>query len=91
MLHLHILISGMVTGVGFRYFVVGNARKIGVTGWVRNTDDEKVEAVLEGEKEKVEQMLELCKEGPAGAWAKKVKILERKEIKKVRERFQILF
>lgn len=89
MFHLHILISGSVTGVGFRYFVVENARKIGVTGWVRNTDDDKVEAVLEGENDKVEQMLELCKEGPAGAFVKEAKILERKSIAKASEDFRI--
>lgn len=78
MLRLHLLISGTVTNVGFRYFVLENALKLGVTGWVKNTDDDKVETVLEGEEEKVEKMLKLCKEGPAGAFVKEVKILERK-------------
>ena len=39
-------------------------RKLGITGWVRNTEDGGVEAVFCGEKENIEQMIELCKKGP---------------------------
>lgn len=90
MFHLHLLISGLVTGVGFRHFVAQNARKLGVNGWVKNTSD-KVEIVLEGEKEKLENMLAICREGPAGSWVKEVKILEKKKIEKKNEGFEILF
>jgi len=89
--HLHLLISGMVTGVWFRDFVVQNARKIGVAGWVKNTNDEKVETVIEGKEENVEKMLGFCQEGPAGSWVKEVKILERKKIDKPQDGFNIIF
>ncbi|MFH0957006.1 MAG: acylphosphatase, partial [Candidatus Aenigmatarchaeota archaeon] len=48
-----IVISGMVQGVFFRAFVRDAALSLGVTGWVRNRPDGKVEAVLEGERHKV--------------------------------------
>jgi len=67
----HIFISGRVQGVGYRYFVRSNARKLGLTGWVRNTEDGGVEAVLqssassdqEGEKI-IEKMIGMCRQGP---------------------------
>ena len=63
----HTRISGMVQGVFFRYETQALAEEIGVRGWVRNTPDNKVEAVFEGEREKVEQMLDFCRKGPPGA------------------------
>lgn len=42
------------------------AMRLGVKGWVKNTSDGKVEAVLEGPKENIEQILEFCKTGPPG-------------------------
>ena len=59
----HVFISGIVQGVGFRFFVKSNARKLGLTGWVRNTEDEGVEAVFCGEQKKVEEMIALCRQG----------------------------
>lgn len=43
------------------------ARKYGVSGWVRNLPDDRVEAVFEGEEENVKKLLEFCKRGPPGA------------------------
>lgn len=60
----HVFISGTVQGVGFRYFVRSNAQKLGLTGWVRNTEDGGVEAVMQGDKEKIEEMIGLCRKGP---------------------------
>lgn len=67
----HIFISGTVQGVGYRQFIKQNASKLNLKGWVRNTEDGGVEAVLqpssgsgqEGEKV-IEQMIGLCKQGP---------------------------
>lgn len=64
MYQAHVFISGFVQGVGFRQFVKSNARQLGLTGWVRNTEDDGVEAVFCGNKEIVEQMIYLCKKGP---------------------------
>ena len=64
MVRAHVFISGWVQGVAFRYWTRGEAEKLGLTGWVRNLEDGQVEAVFEGEKEKVKEMIEKCKEGP---------------------------
>ncbi|MHB9111667.1 MAG: acylphosphatase [Thermoleophilia bacterium] len=63
----HVYISGRVQGVFFRAWVSENARRLGLTGWVRNRLDGRVEAVFEGSAEVVRQMVELCYEGPAHA------------------------
>ncbi|MFQ6129782.1 MAG: acylphosphatase [Candidatus Hadarchaeaceae archaeon] len=63
----HVLISGMVQGVYFRYYTRELAQRLGLRGWVRNTPDGRVEAVFEGEKGAVERMLEFCHRGPSGA------------------------
>ncbi len=60
----HVFISGSVQGVGYRQFVKQNARKLGINGWVRNTEDGGVEAVLQGEESMIEVMIEQCKKGP---------------------------
>ncbi|KUO41367.1 MAG: acylphosphatase [Hadesarchaea archaeon DG-33-1] len=63
----HVHISGRVQGVFFRYETQAMAEELGVKGWVRNTPGGKVEAVFEGERGKVEQMLDFCRKGPPGA------------------------
>lgn len=60
----HVFISGTVQGVGYRYFVRSNAKKLGLTGWVRNAEDGGVEAVFQGDKDKIEEMIALCRQGP---------------------------
>ena len=50
-----VYIIGGVQGVGFRYWTRGEALKLGLTGWVRNLPNGKVEAVFEGPKEKIEE------------------------------------
>lgn len=61
MTRAHIHISGRVQGVFFRAHTEEEARRLGLTGWVRNTRDAKVEAVFEGEKDKVEEVLWWCR------------------------------
>lgn len=60
----HVFISGFVQGVGFRAYVRSKARKLGVNGWVRNLSDDRVEAVLQGEKDKIEKIIAFCRRGP---------------------------
>lgn len=60
----HIWVKGRVQGVGFRAHVEFFARQMGVTGWVRNVGYDMVEAVAEGEREKVERFIEMMKQGP---------------------------
>lgn len=59
-----VLISGFVQGVGFRHFIKNKALEFGLTGWVRNLPDGRLETVLQGSKEKINEMIELCKKGP---------------------------
>lgn len=61
---VHIFISGRVQGVFFRAEMRGKARKLGLCGFVQNLSDGRLEAVLEGEKEKVEKLIEWAKRGP---------------------------
>src|SRR5919106_4456535 len=64
----HIWVKGRVQGVGFRAHVEYSARQIGgLTGWVRNVGYDMVEAVAEGEREKVERFIQMMKDGPRGA------------------------
>jgi len=61
----HIWVKGRVQGVGFRAHVEHHAKQIGgITGWVRNVGWDTVECVAEGEREKVEQLIEFIKKGP---------------------------
>jgi acylphosphatase len=60
----HVFISGFVQGVGFRYFVRKNAEKLGLTGYVRNLPDGRVEALFEGSKKGVDKMVSICRKGP---------------------------
>ena len=63
----HVLVRGAVQGVFFRAETRNRARSLGVDGWVRNTPDGAVEAVFEGDDERVESIVEWCRRGPAGA------------------------
>ena len=67
MRRVRITVHGRVQGVGFRWTLRREARSLGVAGCVTNRPDGSVEAVFEGDAEAVEQLLALCREGPAGA------------------------
>jgi len=70
----HVFISGLVQGVFFRAETQTRARRLGVTGWVRNLWDGRVEAVFEGEEEAVERMVSWCHRGPPGARVENVEV-----------------
>jgi acylphosphatase len=70
----HVFVSGRVQGVFFRANARREALRLGVKGWVRNLHDGRVEAVIEGEEDKVKMMVEWCKRGPPGAIVSKVEI-----------------
>ncbi len=73
-LRAHVVIRGLVQGVWFRASTKEMALQIGVGGWVRNLPDGGVEAVFEGEKKKVEEILGWCHKGPSGARVSNVEI-----------------
>lgn len=59
----HIYVSGCVQGVYFRANTLKQARALGLTGWVRNLPDDRVETVFEGEEKEAEAMLAWCRTG----------------------------
>ena len=67
-----VIIEGRVQGVFFRYHTQEMAFKLGVKGWVRNRRDGNVEAVFEGDKERVDQIIQWCHRGPSEARVTKV-------------------
>lgn len=71
---VQVIISGRVQGVWFRANTKNKAEQLGITGWVRNTDDGKVEALFEGEDDLIKEMLEWCKHGPTMAKVTDVKV-----------------
>ncbi len=60
----HVIISGRVQGVFFRMKTKETADRLGISGWVKNRADGKVEALFEGEKECIDKMLAWCGKGP---------------------------
>ena len=63
----HVFVTGVFQGVFFRSETARLAQRLGLTGWVRNLDDGRVEAVFEGEQEDVKKAVEFCKRGPSVA------------------------
>jgi len=70
----HIFISGKVQGVFFRSTIRKKAKELGVNGWVKNLTDGRVEAIFEGEEEKIKKMIEFCHKGPKAANVKDVEV-----------------
>ena len=64
---LHALVSGHVQGVNFRYYTTREASRLGVTGWVANRRDGKVECVAEGPRSALEELLDFLHEGSPSA------------------------
>lgn len=70
---LHATVEGRVQGVGFRYFTLEQANKLGVTGWVRNRWNGTVEVVAEGPRQDLERLLKSLRRGPRAYTASGVK------------------
>lgn len=64
MKRIHFFISGFVQKIGFRHGTKSKARELGLTGWVRNTQNGKVEVVAEGPREKLEKLVNWASRGP---------------------------
>lgn len=72
---VHLFVTGRVQGVFFRQAMKAKAIQTGVTGWVRNLKDGRVEAVMEGTHERVSLMVEWSHAGPANAIVEDIRIL----------------
>ena len=64
---LHVRISGRVQGVGFRWFVREEARRLGLSGWVMNLDTGQVEVRAGGESSSLDRLRRALQVGPSGA------------------------
>ena len=72
----HVLVSGIVQGVGYRAWARQEATRRNLTGWVRNCADGRVEALLEGEADAVDDMLNAMHQGPALAQVDRILVEE---------------
>jgi acylphosphatase len=70
----HVVVTGIVQGVFFRVETKRAADQIGITGWVRNRSDGAVEAIFEGEKEKVADAIKWCHHGSAVSRVDRVEV-----------------
>jgi acylphosphatase len=75
----HVFISGRVQGVGFRHFTKTNARKLGLSGWVRNLPDGRVEVLIQGSSGQVDKMMHLLKKGPPASSVRSVHVESEKD------------
>ena len=75
MIRRRVIVHGFVQGVFFRDTVRRPAVAAGVAGWVRNNSDGTVEAVFEGERDQVERLVALCREGPRGSRVDRVEVI----------------
>jgi len=71
-----VLISGLVQDVWFRATTAKHAVQAGVRGWVRNLSDGRVEAVLEGTADAVNEMVDFCSQGPEMARVDRIEVVE---------------
>ena len=76
---IHIVITGKVQGVGFRYWLYQIANEKNVYGWVKNINTNEVEAVFLGEEKKVDEIIKLCRKGPTSSNVVSVKIEDYKQ------------
>ncbi len=70
----HIIVRGLVQGIFFRVNTKEKAQQLGITGWVRNLDSDKVEIIAEEEKKKIEELIKWCKEDSSSARIEEIKI-----------------
>jgi acylphosphatase len=70
----HIIVQGMVQGVGFRYFVHGKALRAGLGGYVRNLFNGDVEIELQGDRSLIEEVIKEVRIGPRAADVRHVKV-----------------
>ena len=75
--NVHVLIFGHVQGVWFRASTKQKAEQLSLKGWVRNKDDGCVEAVFQGDKNQVIEMINWCCQGPALAKVEKVEVTKK--------------
>lgn len=73
---VRLLISGRVQGVGYRWWTVGQARRLGLDGWVRNLSTGDVEILVIGEPDAIASLEAACARGPSSAMVSEVQRLD---------------
>lgn len=71
---VRLIFHGRVQGVGFRYYIEGEAKVSGLEGWVRNRRDGSVEAVIAGDEKLIEGLINACRRGPPTSRVEKIDI-----------------
>ena len=74
LVQVHVYVTGRVQGVNFRYYTRQQAFELGVSGWVRNVRDGRVEAVFQGDEKQVAKILKWCEGGPSSARVDNVEV-----------------
>jgi acylphosphatase len=74
MLGAHVFITGRVQGVNFRWYTQREAQSLGVTGWIKNLSDGRVEAVFEGDSDIVHKIIAWCYAGHPSAGVDNVEV-----------------
>jgi acylphosphatase len=77
---VRVIVRGRVQGVAFRYYAVDRARELGVRGWVRNLYSGEVEALVEGDRPDVEQMISWLRTGPSLAHVTDMTVTEERPV-----------
>jgi len=90
MIRVHLFISGRVQGVFYRLTMRQKARTLGVKGFCKNLSDGRVEAIIEGEEEKVNKLIVWAKRGPFFAKVDQVEIKEENYIGEFKD-FKIIY
>ena len=90
MISVEVKILGIVQGVFYRASTQNKAHELNLSGWVRNCDDGSVEALFQGDKEQVDEIIEWCKIGPDRAVVDSIQVLSRKDCTNLKEGFNIL-
>lgn len=85
---VHLLISGKVQGVFFRQTAARMAERLNVKGWIKNTPDSKVEALITGAPDNITNFINWCKVGPEKANVENVAISKQPEI--IFRKFEVL-
>lgn len=80
MRRVHLSASGLVQGVFFRASARDEARRLGLTGWIRNAPDGTVEAEAQGDEDAVAQFVEFCRSGPGHAEVEELIVDERPSV-----------
>jgi acylphosphatase len=87
---IHLEVSGRVQGVGFRWFVVEEARRLQLSGWVRNRPDGKVEIAASGNADALARLESTVTSGPPGAQVQKVSRLPQVAVEQLQSPFGIV-